>query len=293
MMRRRQLLAAAAVLCACDHKSEAPPKIRESKPVDGWEEMAFAASDHYKRPQMAAVLKQHDAPLLIALHGRGEAGRGLEVGARGWRDDYDLDVAHKRLMTPPLTQKDFHNFVTSPRLKQINDALAAQPYRGVAVACPYSPALQDRTIDGAQPFARFLTRDLIPKVRTKLGLSAANKRIGIDGVSMGGRLSLLIGLSHPEVFGAVGALQPAIAGHEANWLADMAKKAAVPLRLVTSADDPFRGAVRALSKALDERSVPHTLVETPGPHDYIWNRGPGSYEMLFWHDRVLRGLPAR
>ena len=25
---------------------------------------------------------------------------------------------------------------------------------------------------------------------------------------------------------------------------------------------------------------------------YVWNEGPGAYEMLLWHERVLRGLPA-
>jgi hypothetical protein len=32
-------------------------------------------------------------------------------------------------------------------------------------------------------------------------------------------------------------------------------------------------------------------VTVPGPHDYEFNRGPGAYEMLMFHDRVLRGQP--
>jgi hypothetical protein len=25
----------------------------------------------------------------------------------------------------------------------------------------------------------------------------------------------------------------------------------------------------------------------PGPHDYVFNRGPGSVELLYFHDMVL------
>jgi hypothetical protein len=49
--------------------------------------------------------------------------------------------------------------------------------------------------------------------------------------------------------------------------------------------------VERLSQALHEEHIPHELLVTPGPHDYVYNRGPGSYEMLLWHERVLRGLP--
>ena len=61
---------------------------------------------------------------------------------------------------------------------------------------------------------------------------------------------------------------------------------------MSSERDPFLDAVKALGKALQRREVAHLVVITPGPHDYVWNQGPGSYEMLLWHERVLRGLPA-
>jgi len=294
-MLRRQLLAALC-LAACDRErghSAATTTASVSQSLDGWEELHFPRSEHYDEPEMAAVLLQRDAPLLVAFHGRGEAGRGLEAGARGWRDDYALGKAHLRLAKPPLTPEDFLGFVRSERLAALNASLAAMPYRGIAVACPYCPALADRTVKGSQPFARFVIGDLIPKVRRRLGSDGGPQRVGIDGVSMGGRLALLIGLTHPNVFQSVGALQPAIAVREAGWLADLAAKAApLALRLVSSDDDPFLQAVLAFSKALDERAVKHEVVVTPGPHDYTWNRGPGAYELLVWHERILRGLTA-
>jgi poly(3-hydroxybutyrate) depolymerase len=293
MIRRRELLMAGVALAGCDRKRHDESGASAAAPRDTgdrWTELSFPPSANYGEPEMAALLAVREAPILVALHGRGEAGRGLEAGARGWRDDYQLDRAHQRLHAPPLTRDDFHGFVDAERLARLNASLRVAPYRGLAVACPYAPALADRSAKGAGPFARFVTKELLPRVRAQLGATPDRARTGIDGVSMGGRLALLVGLSHPDVFASVGALQPAIGTADAPWLADMAKKAGVTLRLVSSHDDPFLEAVQALSRALDERAVAHQLTVTPGPHDYVWNRGPGSYEMLMWHERVLRGL---
>ena len=143
--------------------------------------------------------------------------------------------------------------------------------------------------------ARFIEKVLIARTRKEFELATDRKQTGIDGVSMGGRIALLLGLSHPALFGAVGALQPAIGVDDAPWLSELAAKAVstapLALRLVSSEGDPFLAAVRALSKRLDVDGVKHQLVITPGPHDYVWNRGPGSAELLLWHERVLRGHP--
>ena len=63
------------------------------------------------------------------------------------------------------------------------------------------------------------------------------------------------------------------------------------LRLVTSDQDYFRGAIGQLHLALESEGIEHEHLVLPGPHDYIFNRGPGGVEMLLWHDRVLRGEP--
>lgn len=258
----------------------------------GWAEWSIAPSDAWPEPQHVTTLTVRDGPVVVALHGAGEAGRGLVTGSRGWRDDYDLGRAHRRLLAPPLSSEDFHGFVNEERLHTLNAALRAAPYRGVTVACPYTPRLLDRSLAGARGYARFITEALLPRVRLELGGDAALGDSGIDGVSMGGRLALLVGLSNPTIFAAVGALQPAIDVAEAGWLSELASRAAsvrkVALRLVSSDGDPFLSAVLALAKRLDVDRVAHELVVTPGPHDYVWNRGPGSYELLFFHDRALR-----
>lgn len=304
-MRRRALLAlGASALAGCDGCSGSAPSPAPRAPAapsstaaqrERWREIAFAPSESYTEPELATLLVVERAPVLVALHGRGEAGRGLQVGARGWRDDYHLDRAVARLAAPPLDSEDLLGFVRPERLAALNASLAEAPYRGLAVACPYTPVLSDRSADGALGFARFVTEVLLPRARLEVGSEPHVARAGIDGVSMGGRLALLVGLQNPQVFGAVAALQPAISAGEAPWLSALAaramQKAPLRLRLVTSDDDPFRGAVLALSARLGDEGVEHDLLVTPGPHDYDYNRGPGAIEMLLWHDRVLHGLP--
>jgi hypothetical protein len=235
-------------------------------------------------------------PLLVALHGRGEAGRGLDVGAGAWPVEYQLDRLHKRLLAPPLRASDLLDMTSEERLGRLNASLAAAPYHGIAVAGPATPDVPDHSIAGARPFGRFVVEQLLPRLRAETGSTADRTATGIDGVSMGGRLALFVGLSNPEVFGVVGALQPALGVAEAPIVLDLARaamtKAKVVLRLVTSDEDYFLPAVRATSQALREGGVPHELLVIPGTHGYEFNRGPGGVEMLLWHERVQRGLPS-
>lgn len=279
----------AGISMAACQKSSAP-----AIPADArWRDLSFPPPDD-QRALVLVPQVNRPLPLLVALHGRGESGRGLEVGAKAWRDDYNLDKIDARLRTGSLTSADLGDFVIEKRLGEINTSLKNFSYEGLVVACPYTPDLKDRSTQGAAPFAQFIRESLLPKVRTESKCLEAREATGIDGVSMGGRLALLVGFLHSDIFGAVGALQPAIKVEEADMFAAMAKRASfgkkLAIRLVSSEGDPFLAAVRALSKALDDVQVKHELVVTPGPHDYAWNRGPGSAEMLLWHERVLRGL---
>lgn len=288
---RRDFLALAALVssCECPQDDVATPPAAVLN--ERWVEFDFSPTDHYDQPEHATVLAKREAPLLIALHGAGEVARGLVGGARGWRDHYDLDRIATRLNAPPLTKQDLLGFVTEQRLAQLNGSLEAHPYAGLCVACPYTPSL--RSMESTVPFASFLAKDLVPRLEKELALTG--KR-GIDGVSMGGRIALLVGLSHPQMFASIGALQPAIRKADARWISELAlearAKSPFALRLVTSTGDGFRPAIETLSEQLDKDGIAHELITAPGPHDYVWNRGPGSVEMLLWHERVLRGLPA-
>jgi len=299
LQRRALLVSAASALLGAACKREerpGPPRTTASGEPGRWRELHFPAGDAYPEEELATVLVAKGRPLLVALHGRGEAGRGLEAGARGWRDEYELGRADERLRAPPLRAEDLLGLVRPERLAHLNESLRASPFEGLCVACPYCPVLADASETGARPFGRFVTEQLLPTVRREVGCAAGRTRTGIDGVSMGGRLALLVGLSHPEQFASIGALQPAVRESEAEMWSALARRARsraeIALRLVTSDEDFFRPAVEKLSERLRADGVAHELLLTPGPHDYVYNRGPGSFEMLLWHERVLRGLAA-
>lgn len=234
-------------------------------------------------------------PLLIALHGLGESKKGPDLGPWGWVKDYWLDRAARRLRSPPLTRADFQWLVTPKRLAKINASLAERPFRGLVVACPFTPdLLEKRSLDNAGPFADLLVSDLIPRVREASPALATREATGIDGVSLGGRVSLLAALERTASFGAVGVIQGAFEPGEiepvaARTLAQQQQHGAFRLRLMTSEGDFYRDATALLHRALSKRGVAHEHLLLPGPHDYVFNRGPGALEMLLWHDRALRG----
>jgi iron(III)-salmochelin esterase len=234
-------------------------------------------------------------PLLIALHGRGEAMKGPERGARGWVDDYALMRAMQRLGKPPLGPNDFVGIVTPKRLETLNQALQREPYRGLVVLCPYTPDLLagDKPFEYARPYSKFLVEVLLPRARRELPVTGTAETTGIDGVSLGGRVGFLSGLYAAEEFHTVAGLQAAFDSEDAVALGRLGDDAyrrnrGIRFRLLTSDRDYFVEANQTIAAEFQRRRLPMHLLLVPGPHDYVFNRGPGSIEMLFFHDRALR-----
>jgi len=245
-------------------------------------------------PRRESGAPEQRFPVVIALHGRGEALKGPALGAMGWPRDYALERAIGRLSAPPLVEDDFEGLVASAHLAELNRALAEHPFGRLIIACPYVPDLNLSSGEDVDAYARALTTELLPRVRAETPALATPEATGIDGVSLGGIVALRAGLGQPGVFGAVGALQPAIrnTAAAATELAELAKAArarrpALKLRLTTSERDSFRLAVTRTSEAWRVAGIAHDFAVRPGPHDYIFNRGPGAIELLFWHDQVL------
>ncbi|MCA9585731.1 MAG: esterase [Myxococcales bacterium] len=231
-------------------------------------------------------------PVLVALHGRGEAMKGPALGAMGWPKDYALVRAYGRMCAPPLVDADFEGFVDDARKRAINDDLGKTPFGGLVVACPYLPDLELRKPEAIAPYARFIVDTLLPRVRRETPALTTAAATGIDGVSLGGAVALRAGLTHPEAFGAVGSLQAAIGEDQTEELTALARAAraknpTLALRLLTSDKDYFKAAIHATSRAWKDAGVRHDMRLVPGPHDYPFNRGPGAIEMLYWHDRRL------
>jgi enterochelin esterase-like enzyme len=309
---RRSFLAAAA-LTACTRretvasdppKAAPPPQLPPTAPPEvaeagtalrgqvGMQTWNFDGGGRAVVLAPAWMRETERLPLLIALHGRGEAHKGPVEGVMGWPRDYALLRAISRVCAPPLTSDDLEGFVDPKRLSDQNDALAKQPFRGLVIACPYSPDVDLRKPKEMREYGDYMMRAVMPRLKKEMPVIDSPAAIGIDGVSLGGALALRIGLANAEAFGAVGSLQAAIGEDQVVEYTDLAKAAraknpTVELRLLTSKDDYFKSAIRATSTAWRAAGINHEMVEIPGPHDYPFNRGPGAIEMLLWHDRLL------
>ncbi len=228
-------------------------------------------------------------PVVVALHGRGEARRGPARGFLGWNVDYRLPIAYGAMLRGTLRRADFNGFVRDAHLEAVNRELAARPFQKVAVVTPFTPdILGDANAEARVAYGNWIAGPMLDAVREEYpGLARTRAGTGIDGVSLGGALALEVGLRHPETFGAVGAIQPAVRNDEANLAGLAGNGDPQRIRLLTSDDDPYLEPTRQVSTLLREAAVPHELVVTPGPHNYEFNRGTGSIELLRFASAAL------
>jgi len=236
--------------------------------------------------------KGERVPLLIALHGLAETA-SEELGAYAWVKKYGIGDGYAHARAPEtITREGLGNMATPARVSELRSELFGKAFRGMVIACPYTPniwkamATPDLVLDG---YAPWLFDVLLPRLRAETPIS---ERLGLDGVSLGGYASLGVGVRKMDAIHALGCVQAAVSSADADRWSEriagaMKTHGARPLHLLTSTADAFRESVTALSASLTKRSVAHTFRLALGPHDQPFLRGPGSLEMLLWHDRNL------
>jgi acetyl esterase/lipase len=195
----------------------------------------------------------------LLLHGLAET-RDEHEGARAWLDRYGLAASVDR----------------APR--------------GLVFVCPFVPRMGAKDLD---PYARWLTGTLVPRVREELGALAAPGPPRVAGCSYGGWVALeAFLLEGPDAFAAFAGVQSAIGRAAAASYAERIARAigdagaARPLLLETSTLDPFRDANVALGDALRARGVAVDVEVLPGPHDQAWLRSAGTPRLVAWLDRI-------
>jgi predicted esterase len=230
--------------------------------------------------------------LLVLLHGLGET-KNEALGIRAWADRYGLCDAHERLRRPPVTRVLTDAvYLTDSRLSELGRELARAPYRGFAIACPYTPNVYRAgpTLAVLDRYAAWLVERLLPALQKELGTDASP--VGLDGVSLGGYVALEVFLRRPEAFATIGSLQGAFGAALADGYAARIERAFAangprPLRIASSSWDPGRAASERLVERLAKRGIVATLSVPPGPHDQRFLREVGSLELLLWHDRAI------
>jgi iron(III)-salmochelin esterase len=229
-------------------------------------------------------------PLVIAFGGAGECARTPRDGALAWLYYYKTDEAVRALKNNRVTPNDFRGLVTPPHLNDFNKKLKAHPYGGIILACPSSPLLSPLVGLEYPDYEEYVMNELIPALKKRYRV--ADARVGVDGVSMGGARSMYYGVKYPEVFASIGSIQGAfgpyfdIYRHFVGRHSEILKKRSI--QLVTSDHDPMAPSVERMHHLLVEHSIRHRYLKLPGPHDYIFNQGPGALELLVFHDRALR-----
>ena len=260
-------------------------------------EYLFIPSSHYPEATVAVMLPtDYDVdphkryPLIIAFGGAGECARPPEQGALAWLRYYKTDEAAKAAESGKLAVSDFRGLVTPKQLKVFNSSLKRSPYKGVILACPSSPPLWG-VRDGVDfpEYEAFVMTELIPALQKRYRTDP--HMIGVDGVSMGGARSLYYGLKYPAVFSSIGAVQGAFGPYVATYrqLIRDNKQALAhrPIQLVTSDGDVMLRSVENMHKVLRDAAIPHHFSVLSGPHDYIFNQGPGALALLIFHQHAL------
>jgi hypothetical protein len=241
------------------------------------------------------LAKDEKVPLLVLLHGLGETW-DTGIGVYAWVERYGLGTAYARLRRPPLARAwRSGNLFTDARLAEINASLAALPFRGMAVACPFTPnvaRLPDP--DGAlDAYAAWIADVVVPRARKEAPILPGAAHTALDGVSLGGYVGVEVFIRRPQAFGVWGGVQSAFNPVRVPQYADKLAAALSPsgktsVRIATTDLDPFREANGALAAALAKKGLPTELFVSAGMHDQLYLREAGTVEMLLWHDRRLR-----
>lgn len=234
--------------------------------------------------------------VLVLLHGLGET-RSPELGLKAWGELYGLEDA----MADLLVQKSpaASKFFPQQRALDFENSLRVHPFEGMTVACPLTPnpkrfrqygfSSRGQLFDA---YADWLEQQLLPEVRRRTG--AGERRIGLDGCSMGGYVATEVFLRRPRLFSSFGCVQSAIGKHRVPAFTERLKalrtnpKRLPPMQVLTSERDPFRGANQALARSFQRAGADLQFSVLPGPHNQPWLRRAGTYEVLRFHDAALR-----
>ncbi|HZO12027.1 MAG TPA: hypothetical protein VFB62_02175 [Polyangiaceae bacterium] len=288
MLGRRDFLAALGSLTLPSVASAAPaPYVLRDIALEGkiGKRMTLLVPEHTR----------DKVPLLVALHGLGETG-DQKLGARAWVDRYGLASSYARLLSPPLTRVfPKYDYWDNQRLAEINASLSKRPFRGLAIACPYTPNVSKAPSRQAalDEYADWIVGTVIPRARSEARILAGSAHVYLDGCSMGGYVGIEVFLRKPTHFGAWGTLQGALGDSRiqgyADELADVIERHGKRhIHVETSKGDVFRRLNEQFSKMLTRAGVAHDFVMPPGPHNQPFLQDSGTVEMLLWHDRLPR-----
>jgi enterochelin esterase-like enzyme len=156
--------------------------------------------------------------------------------------------------------------------------LGASPGPPTAVAPPQAPAVV---------FPNDVVEDVIGFAEKTYRISSRPDDRAIAGLSMGGNQTLLVGLTHLDLFRYIGAFSPVIFNQSAeqDFKAAFADAAATNKKLkqfyiYCGSKDTLFASNQSFHELLDQRQITHTFIKTEGAHVW-WN----------WRDYLIDFAP--
>lgn len=226
-------------------------------------------------------------PLVVLLHGLGETS-DERLGAYAWLEKYGLGSAWQRMKRAPVARTSTRGEWTDARLAEVNAELAARPFRGMVMVCPFMPKPSGAA--SLDAYARWIETSLVPRVRKETATRETAAGTYLCGVSLGGYVALEMLTRLPHVFGAWAGVQTAIgtfaAPRYAEKIAAGFQGETHPMMLLTSTQDHWKASSEALAAAFKAKGLAATYRVVPGPHDQLWLREAGTIETLLWLDRI-------
>ena len=146
------------------------------------------------------------APVLVLFHGLGEAKEGHASGTFAWLDRYGVGSSYARLRHPPIASVEKRRDLTDERATALNADLAARPFGGLVLVCPFTPNVWSfkSTETALDALGAFVTGPLLQRVSREVSTAGA-ARVGVDGCSLGGFVALEVFSRHPARFATAGA----------------------------------------------------------------------------------------
>jgi len=201
----------------------------------------------------------------------------------------DYDATTKRYPVVYLLHGGTHNHTAYPARSWFAKDVTR---RGVIAVTPHVPqaVYNMRGASGSSAVAEFIVRELVAYVDAHYRTIDARNARAIGGLSMGGFGAVVTGLTHPELFGTVGAFSGAFSGTREAMLkaavAALPSETAPYFYLACGVGDSVLPASRMLAAALDEHHIAHEYREVPGGHTWdVWD--PQTLAFL----NVLAGRP--
>jgi pimeloyl-ACP methyl ester carboxylesterase len=292
-VRRRDFLRSGAALATAARGAPAAAKQLESAELS-LSELTLRGDPAFGRALLAVPRQLPENPeLLVLLHGLGET-TDQTMGARAFAERYGLLTAVARLTHPPLARSDEqHDYFGPGRLSELNQRLAARPFRCPVVLCPFTPNTYKPGGDEVLVrFAKFVTGPLLAEAEARAGVAFPVARCMISGVSLGGYLAIEVFLRRPDVFCALGTAQGAFGPQQAARYAvgvAAATERVGPRRveILTTSFDPYRRPNELFHQHLGQKKQASRLRVAPGPHDQRWLNESGVIEMLLCADDVF------